>query len=55
MQQLYVNGGKESSISIAGGTFRNNKAHEMGGAIAVWGAPALVTISGGTFDNNEAR
>ena len=54
-QQLYCNGNEESDISISGGTFRNNRAYEMGGAIAAWGTPALVQITGGTFENNHAR
>ena len=54
-QQLYCNGNEESDISISGGTFRNNRAYGMGGAIAAWGTPALVRITGGTFENNHAR
>lgn len=52
--KLYCNGNEASNISIEGGTFRNNKALESGGAIALWGAPTLVTITGGTFENNKA-
>lgn len=53
--KLYVNGNEPSNISIEGGTFRNNKALESGGAIALWGAPGLVTVTGGLFENNQAR
>lgn len=52
--QLYCNGNEASDISIEGGTFRNNQALESGGAIALWGEPALVKITGGTFENNKA-
>lgn len=54
-QQLYVNGEEESDITIEGGIFRNNKAYEMGGAIAASGAAALVTIAGGRLESNHAR
>ena len=53
--KLYVNGAEAASdILIEGGTFKNNKALESGGAVAVWGAPGLVTITGGTFEKNRA-
>lgn len=51
---IYCNGDDASNISIEGGTFRNNKALDSGGAIALWGATTLVTITGGTFEDNEA-
>lgn len=53
-QKIYIDGEGASEILIGGGIFKNNKAQEAGGAIALWGAPSLVTITGGTFENNEA-
>lgn len=53
-KKLYINGNEASDISIEGGTFRNNKALEMGGAIALWGESTLAKVTGGTFENNRA-
>lgn len=50
-----------SKVTIEGGTFSDNEALELGGAIAAWGTttggltPTLVSITGGTFNNNTAR
>lgn len=53
--KVYINGNEPSDVSITGGTFRNNKALEMGGAIAVWGESTLIKVTGGTFENNKAK
>lgn len=52
--KIYINGDAASKIFIEGGIFKNNRALESGGAVAVWGAPGLVTITGGTFEKNSA-
>lgn len=44
-----------SEVTIEGGTFSNNEALELGGAIAAWGAPTVVTIAGGVFRDNAAK
>ena len=53
-RKLYCSGHGVSTILIEGGTFRDNRALESGGAIAFWGPDVLVTITGGTFENNTA-
>lgn len=52
--KLYCDGSEASNISVEGGTFRNNKALESGGAIALGGESGLVAVTGGTFENNHA-
>lgn len=42
-------------VLIEGGSFINNEALELGGAIVAWGADSVVTITGGVFENNTAR
>lgn len=42
-------------VSISGGTFSNNEAKELGGAVVAWGETTLVNITGGVFVNNTAR
>eukprot|EP00752_Nemacystus_decipiens_P008150 g7289.t1 len=55
----YNRGG--SKVTIEGGTFSNNRALELGGAIVAWGTtsggptPTVVTITGGLFRNNTAK
>eukprot|EP00752_Nemacystus_decipiens_P008148 g7287.t1 len=44
-----------SKVTIEGGTFRNNQALELGGAIVAWGTPTVVTITGGLFSNNTSK
>lgn len=50
-----------SKVTIEGGTFSNNQAWELGGAIVAWGTtsggltPTVVNITGGSFSNNTAR
>lgn len=47
-------------VTIEGGTFSDNQALELGGAIVAWGTndgtedPTVVTITGGIFRNNTA-
>lgn len=52
--KLYCSGNGVSTMTIEGGTFRNNTALESGGAIAIWGDDVLLTITGGSFENNTA-
>lgn len=48
-------------MTIAGGTFGNNRALELGGAIVVWGTttgggtPTVITITEESFSNNTAK
>ena len=42
-------------MTIEGGTFRNNSALELGGAVVAWGTTTVVTITGGEFINNTAK
>lgn len=49
------NGLGGSSVTIEGGTFSDNKALELGGAIVAWGDTNVVTVTGGTFVNNTAK
>lgn len=51
---MYCEGGV-SAITIEGGTFRDNTALEVGGAIVAWGATTVVMITGGHFSNNIAK
>ncbi|CAN0419853.1 unnamed protein product [Pylaiella littoralis] len=50
-----------SKVTIEGGTFSDNRALELGGAIVAWGTtsgglnPTVVTITGGVFSNNTAK
>lgn len=44
-----------SKVFIEGGTFVDNEALELGGAIVAWGLPTVVTITGGLFENNTAK
>ncbi|CAN0375286.1 unnamed protein product, partial [Hapterophycus canaliculatus] len=44
-----------SKVTIEGGTFRDNQALELGGAIVAWGNPTVVNITGGLFSNNTAK
>lgn len=44
-----------SKVTVEGGTFTNNQALELGGAVVAWGAPTVVTITGGLFSNNTAK
>ena len=57
--QVYCSGDSNdaggSKVTIAGGTFRNNSALELGGGIVAWGTPTVVTITGGEFINNSAK
>lgn len=43
-----------STLTIGGGTFMNNTALELGGAIYAWGRLSNVHITGGVFSNNTA-
>lgn len=58
---MYCSGGKAeenltgSAVTISGGTFEDNKANELGGAISAWGSTTVVVITGGLFNNNTAR
>lgn len=53
-QKVYCEGGV-SAVSIEGGTFRDNSALEVGGAIVAWGGSTVVNIAGGEFINNTAK
>ena len=53
-QKVYCVGDRVSTVTIEGGTFRDNTARESGGVIAFGGASTLVTITGGAFLNNNA-
>ncbi|CAM9843693.1 unnamed protein product [Scytosiphon promiscuus] len=44
-----------SKVTIEGGTFSDNRALELGGAISAWGTPTVVNITGGLFSNNTAK
>ncbi|CAN0047697.1 unnamed protein product, partial [Ectocarpus fasciculatus] len=44
-----------SQVTIEGGTFRDNRALELGGAFVAWGKPTVLTITGGFFSNNTAK
>lgn len=50
-----------SKVTIEGGTFTNNEALEMGGAIVAWGSEdgnttsMVVNVTGGVFANNKAE
>lgn len=58
-QQVYCSGDSfdldGSVVSISGGTFSNNEALELGGALVAWGDTTVVTVTGGVFVNNTAR
>lgn len=58
-EQVYCSGNNNdlggSHVSISGGTFSNNEASEVGGAVVAWGAPTVVNVTGGLFANNTAR
>ncbi|CAN0541769.1 unnamed protein product, partial [Scytosiphon promiscuus] len=43
-----------ATLTIAGGTFRNNIAWESGGLIAATASSTVVEITGGIFSNNTA-
>lgn len=57
--QVYCSGTEagsgSSEVTIVGGTFSNNEALELGGAIVAWGAPTVVNITGGFFSGNAAK
>lgn len=59
VSQVYCSGNSfdlnGSVVSIAGGTFTDNEALELGGAVVAWGEFTVVTITGGVFANNTAR
>lgn len=42
-------------VTIEGGTFANNTALELGGALVAWGPTTVVTVKGGTFRNNSGK
>lgn len=44
-----------SAVTIEGGTFINNEALEVGGALVAWGTTTVVTVKGGLFRNNSAK
>ncbi|CAN0475629.1 unnamed protein product, partial [Ectocarpus sp. 12 AP-2014] len=44
-----------ASVTIEGGTFSDNEAQELGGAIVAWGDTNVVTVTGGSFVNNTAK
>lgn len=50
-----------AKCAITGGTFTNNQALELGGAVVAWGTttggptPTVVNITGGLFSNNTAK
>lgn len=50
-----------SHCAITGGTFADNIALELGGALVAWGTttggltPTVVNITGGVFSNNTAK
>lgn len=52
--KLYCEGPR-SSVTIEGGTFRDNRGLEVGGAIVAWGDSTVVNITGGQFTNNTAK
>lgn len=52
--KVYCEGGV-SAVAIEGGAFRDNRALEVGGAIAAWGDSTVVEITGGQFTNNTAK
>lgn len=56
-RQVYCSGDREdligAEVTISGGTFGNNQAEELGGAIVAWGT--TVTVLGGLFEGNYAR
>lgn len=63
--QVYCQGNSNnlggSKVTIEGGTFTNNEALEMGGAIVAWGSEdgntnsMVVNVTGGVFANNKAE
>lgn len=59
LPQVYCSGDSfdlgGSKVTIEGGTFRDNQALELGGAVVAWGTPTVVTITGGSFSNNTAK
>eukprot|EP00903_Cladosiphon_okamuranus_P020453 g18773.t1 len=50
-----------ANCTITGGSFTDNRALEIGGAVVAWGTtsggltPTVVTITGGLFSNNTAK
>lgn len=44
-----------AKVTIEGGTFSNNQALELGGAVSAWGSVTVVIITGGVFKDNTAK